>query len=96
MLKLTILLRHDENGRRVCELIGEIALIRHPRQYLGRQTTNILNTKYSKQREIITSLFLSKKSYQQIFRELEENGMKCAEPKFAYSENREFVILIDD
>ena len=96
MLKLTVLQRYSKDGRRVCKTLGIIDFDFKLREKIGEQSTTSFNTKYADKKSIICDLFSSEKSFREIFRELEKNNMRVAEPKLPEDRDKQIAILIED
>jgi len=97
MLELTVLQRYNKGEKRFCDVLGILRIDFNARRIIGDQSTVILNEKYSYYKNIICSLFTSKKSLKEINREICKSGMKITEAKFSEDdEDIKLVILIED
>ena len=103
MLKLTVLQRYSENGRRICKILGEMifgyseGILTGDKRVPSKVTGTFLN-KYYKEKEFINELFTSKLPLEEVFEKVEENGFKIKIVNFEDNgpERIQVVILIDE
>ena len=102
MLKLTILRRYSENGRRICDKLGEMIFDYEKGKLITNQntcgkTTGSFDKKYSVEKKIIYEAFTSQKSLEEAFQEIRKAELRIEKVYFANSDNNaQAVILIDE
>lgn len=96
MLNLTVLQRYRKGRRRIVKTLAIITIDFENNEIMGIKENGVFSTKYSDQKEKICKLFTSNKSFERIFKEIEESGMKIAKVNVLSEENAGIAILIED